>query len=198
MSDITTRNEISVIREMIEKTRRDTAESGHFFIYIGIFSLLGTIAAGLMEHYSLKSWLIPIFIFIALINAGIAYRIIYREKHLHAVTTYAKTLSWNLWLSCGIAALFILFVFPFLHVYAFSAVPVLVSVIMGIALYVTGSILEIPFLQWTSLVWISGACLMALTLNFPGFIIMSAVIIGGWITPGFMLNRRYRKERRQP
>ena len=46
--------DLTTIREAIEKTRRDTAESGKFFIAIGLLCILFTLAIGLLEHYQLS------------------------------------------------------------------------------------------------------------------------------------------------
>lgn len=193
MPENTPQKQLAIIKEMIDKTRKDTAESGYFFIFAGFISLIGTLLVGILEHAGqLQGFLIPLLIFITVINGGIAYGIIVKEQRRHAVKTYVKTLFWRTWQICGLSALLIVFLFPALHICTLSNIPVYVSIIMGIALYLSGVILELPFLQLSSLVWFSGAVLSGIFRGNPAFYIMLAVIIFGWIVPGFQLNRRYR------
>jgi len=197
MEHTNAQQELSIIKQMVEKTRKDTAESGRFFLYIGIVSLIGTITVGILEAASMQNWLLPALVIVALSSAAIAAAIMHREKIMNPVKTYAKAICWHLWLACGCAALLILFVFPFLRVYSFSAVPVLICVIMGIALYSTGIVLELPVIQWSCLVWITGAILLTLVTGLPRIIVMSANILLGWIVPGCLLNRTYRQRSSQ-
>ncbi len=177
---------------MIEKTKRSTVESGYFLISLGFFSALATLTIGLLELFHFQSYVMPVIILMALVNAFIGYFIVARESKNENVTTYSKILFWNIWMVCGFSALIIVFVLPFLNLYSFKAVPVLISLIMGIGLYVTGVILELRFIQWFSLVWWSGAILMAIIDTPYRFILMAVIILLGWVVPGLLLNRQYK------
>lgn len=109
------------------------------------------------------------------------------------VETYSKTIFWHIWMVCGSAAILIVFLFPFLNVYPFHAVPVLTSLVIGIALFITGTIFELKFIQWSSLAWWAGACIMAIAVGPYKFVIMVAIILIGWIVPGFLLNKQYKR-----
>jgi len=83
------------------------------------------------------------------------------------------------------------FVFPFLNVYSFRAVATLASLILGIAVFMTGIIYEMRFILWLSSAWWIGACLMALIESEYRFLILIASIIIGWIIPGIIMNKKY-------
>ena len=93
---------------------------------------------------------------------------------------------------CGFAALLVVFVFPFLDLYTFKAVPTLVSVIMGIALFITGALFELKYVQWSFLTWWAGAVLLALTTDIVKGTIMVAIILVGWVLPGILLHNQYK------
>lgn len=182
--------EISIIKEMIDKTRKETAESGHFFIFIGLFSAVGTFAIGMVEIYNLKNLLWPAIIVMAVVNAFLGSLIGLQERKNEKVKAYPKTIFWNLWMACGITAIIIAFLLPFLDIYAFRAVPILVSLLFGIAVFLTGVIFELRFIRRCSLAWWLGAGLMALTNSPFQFLIMVVVILTGWVLPGFKLNQQ--------
>ena len=184
--------EISIIKEMIEKTKRETANSGHLLIFIGVFSAIVTTWIGLLEVFSLQTYFIPSIIFMAVVNGIAGYFIIRKEEKNEKVKDYTKTIFWNVWIVCGFSALIMVFLFPFLNVYSFKAVPVITSVIMGIALFLSGVIFEMNIIKICSLIWWLAAFLLALIESQYGFLIVVIVIILGWILPGLYLNRQYK------
>lgn len=191
--------EISIIKEMIEKTRREVAESGHFFIAIGIFSIIGTLAIGILGFYNLDHLILPAMILMVVVNGLIGYFTAGRQEKKERVKSYPKTICYNILSACGITAVMIVFLFPLLKVYPFETVPVLVSLIMGIMVFSSGVIFKIRFIKWCSIVWWVGACMMAIYEGQPWFgisiIIMSIII--GFILPGYILNKNYKNRSRK-
>lgn len=182
--------EISIIKSMIEKTRRETAESGHFLILIGIVSAIGTFAMGILELFNRNYLDLPILILMTLVNGFIGYLV--ASKAEKRVKTYTKTILYNVWFSCAIPALMIVFLFPLTKVYSFRLVPTLISLIMGIMVFSAGVIYELRYIRWCSVVWWGGACLMAYIESKYQFLIMIAMIILGFILPGVIFNRHYK------
>jgi hypothetical protein len=188
------RQEISIVKEMIEKTRRETAESGYFFIFIGIICSISPVVIGMLEQYNLNNMVLPALIILTIISGVIGYLVISREERNEKVKSYPKTVFYQLWFACGMTMLIMVFLFPFLKSYPWPAVPILVSLVCGIGLYLTGVIYELRFIQWFSTAWRAGACLMAVTeQGMPRAYIMSAIIIVGWVLPGLILNKQYKK-----
>ena len=185
--------EISIVKEMIEKTRRETAESGYFFIFIGIIASICPVGISLLEEYNLNNMVLPALIILTIISGIIGYLVVSREERNEKVKSYPKTVFYQLWFACGMTMLMMVFLFPFLKAYPWSAVPVLVSLVCGIGLYLTGVIYELRFIQWFSMPWWAGACLMAIAeQGMPRAYIMSAIIIVGWVLPGLILNKQYK------
>jgi hypothetical protein len=185
--------EISIIKEMIDKTRKTTAESGHLLIYMGIFSALASIVIGLLGFYGLNHYVMPVIISMAVVNGFIGYLIAAKNSDTEKVKTYPKTIFWQTWMVCGLTAGMIVFLFPFINLYPFQAVPVLVSLVLGIAVFITGTIFELKFVQLSSLAWWLGACIMAIVEEPFKLVTMVAIIVVGWIVPGLILNKQYKK-----
>jgi len=184
--------EISIIKNMIEKTKRETAESGHLFIFMGIASAVFVLVISLLELYKLFDLILPAMITLTIINGIIGFFVVAKADKREKVKAYPKTIVLTLWIVCSMTILMLTFLFPFLKVYPLRALPVLVSLILGIAVFVSGVIYEMRAIQWLSLVWWIGACLMALSQSEFRFLIMIASIVIGWIIPGIILNKQYK------
>ena len=72
--------DISIIKEMIEKTRKTTAKSGNLLIYIDVFSILFTILIGILEIYELNQYVLPLIIIMTVVSGFIGYLISSRES----------------------------------------------------------------------------------------------------------------------
>jgi hypothetical protein len=184
--------EISMIKEMIEKTRKETAESGHFLIFMGIAAVFFVLIVSLLEIFHLHAMVLPTMIILTLINAVIGGIIVNRGEKQEKVKSYPRTLVLTIWFISSMALVLYTFVFPFLNVFTFAALPVLVSVTAGIAMFMTGVIYELAYIRWLSAAWWISAVLTALTQNKYRFLIIIAAIIIGWILPGIILNRQYK------
>lgn len=193
MNPIQVQEELSIIKQMIEKTRRETAESGHFLIFVGISSIFFTLfLAAMNKIFHLGYLSIAILAVALIINGVIGYFTTVKEAKKEHVTTYPKIILGHVWGAIGLPALMAVFVLPFLKVYPFSALPVVCAMLMGIPIYITGAIYELPFIKWCSLAWWGGALGMAFVRGMPRAFIMVAVIFLGWILPGLIMNRRYK------
>lgn len=184
--------EISIIKSMIEKTRRETAESGHLFIFMGIASAFFVLIISLLEIYKLNHLVIPAMIILTVLNGFVGYLVVSKPAKQEKVTSYPKTVVLCLWVICGVTLLMVTFLFPFLKVYPFSALGTLASLILGIAVFMTGVIYEMRFIVWYSSAWWIGAILMAIINSPYRFLIMIAVILIGWVWPGFIINKKYK------
>jgi hypothetical protein len=181
-----------MIKEMIEKTRKETAESGHFLIFMGIAAVFFVLIVSLLEIFNLHAIVLPTMIILTVINAIIGGIIVNRGEKQEKVKSYPRTLVLTIWYISSMALVLYTFVFPFLNVYTFFALPVMVSVTAGIAVFMTGVIYELAYIRWLSSAWWISAILMALIQNKYRFLIIIAAIIIGWILPGIILNRQYK------
>jgi len=183
---------IAIIRALLEKTRQDTAESGYFIISLGLFSMVAVLAVGLMERLHQEQFIVPVLLVVSVICGAGGYFAIVRQQRKAGVTSYSKTICYNVWLACAIPALLVTFLFPLLGVYPWRLVPALASLFMGIAVFSTGVIFEARFLIGSSAAWWGGAVLLVFLQGVPKMLIMLVVIFLGWVLPGMILNKKYR------
>src|SRR3989339_729500 len=116
MDNVQMQQELSIIREMIEKTKKETVESGQFFIWTGIFTIVFVQIISMLESYGMSQFFLPILIAMVLINGAIGYFTFSRIEKREKVKTYAKSIYMRLWFACGMTSILIVFFFPRLHV----------------------------------------------------------------------------------
>ncbi len=187
--------EILMIKEMIAKSRREAAESGHFFVGIGLLGIVATPLIGLLESTHQNRFVLPVFVLMAILAGAIGYWTLAKPAEKERVRSYPKTVCRQILFACGIPGLAILFLFPLLRVYPWDLVPVLISLIMGIMVYSAGAVFEIRSIQWCGAFWWVGAISMALLEGHQWIriSIMNLSVFAGFVLPGLILNRKYRK-----
>ncbi len=195
MNQIEAQQEITLIKQMIEKTKKDTADSGYFLIFIGIFTIITTFAIGMLEFYNLNHLVFPMMIVMLIGGAIIGYLTTNKTGKNEHVSSYHKMVCYSIWFACAVPAILITFLFPLFDLYPFALVPVFVSLIMGIAVFATGIIFESHFVYLSSIIWWAGAIIMAFSSGYYLMYILIAIIFFGWVLPGFILNRQYKKRR---
>lgn len=182
--------DITIIKNMIEKTKKGTASSAPGFIFLGIALAVGGLTIGILEFCGLHRWVLPVMIALTVITGISGYCIIGRAAKKEKIVSYPKTIILNLWMICFLTLLLVAFVFPFLRIFPFKAGGTIASLILGIAVYMSGVIYEMRSIQLLSAVWWIGAILMAALQGYFLFWIMIANIIIGWIVPGIILQKQ--------
>jgi len=185
--------ELSIIKSMIQKTRRETAESGHFFIAIGISSIVTVFIVNLLERTELHYLIIPFLTIVLIVNGIIGFLTVGNRSKKQRVESYPKTICYSIWFACSVPTVMILFLFPLLKLYTWELTPIFISLIMGIAIFATGVIFESRFITLSSIAWWLGAVGLAFIENIPRMWIMITIICIGWVIPGILLNKRYRE-----
>lgn len=186
-------NEIAIIKAMIAKTRRETAESGLIYITLGILWVLVTVAVGVFELTALYQAIWPTTIAGAVLTVMVAVLIAYRESHKERVKSYSRVLFAQLWIACAIPAILVAFLFPLTGIYSPHLIPPLVTAVLGIAFYMTGVIYESRLIQICAFSWWIGAVVMAYTTGPVKFAMMTLIMLVGYILPGIILHREYVK-----
>lgn len=187
--------EISIIKNMIEKTRKDTAESGSWFLFIGIACSLYVMIVTTLEELRFFKWVLPVMVTMTIIYGVIGFLLVRREDNKEKVNTYAKKINRAILIACVIPILLTGFIFPLTKVYAWQISPIFSALFLGIMLFASGITCEFRFFFWGGLVSWAGACVMAYTLNvhFPvRGIIMIIILITGFIIPGIILKTKYK------
>ena len=193
MDNNTIQNDLSIIKNMIEKTRQQTAESGSLFITIGFVWLLIPVILVFLQNNDLKNYWWPIFIGGLIVTLIIATIIGAKENKRALPVTYSKKIFSQLWLVVGGVFILTGFVFPMLNVYPVQYISVITWPVIAIGIYLSGVIYEISIIRWLSISWIIGAFLMALITIPIHLYIALLTMFFGFILPGVIFSRQYKK-----
>jgi hypothetical protein len=181
--------QLAVIRSMVERTRRETAESGRFFVWLGVVALVGVVAIATLEQIGRNTLVLPTLIGITVLSGIVGYATLARPRSRSGIRSYATTVSTFAWTACGIATVIVAFVFPLVGAYDWNLVPILTCVILGIGVFSTGAIFEIAPVAWCAFAWWGAAVGMVFVHGTPRAAIMACAIGLGWVLPGILFGR---------
>ena len=131
MNEMQAKESIQYIKEMIERTKRITAGSWMFFLVWGIIGILGVIGMYVLVYFEQYSWIWINWVFF--VTIGIVYLMFIGEKErTREMKTFAQIAVRYLCFACGIAFLFVGFIFPLFGLYSWGLIAVLISLVAGI------------------------------------------------------------------
>ncbi len=181
--------EIAIVKQMIEKSRRETAESGNLFIVLGLLCSMFPWAFAMLTKDNSKLIMPCIIVFISIcVIVGVI--ISAREEKKEKVKTYAKAIHEQLWVVCGTACIMVSFFSPMFDALPYSAVPIFVSLLLGIMVFQTGIIYELKSISGFGLLWWGGAVIMAIEPKGT-LLVLTVLFLGGWVLPGLILKKNY-------
>jgi len=195
LETISAAEQLRIIKSMVDRGRRETAESGHFFIWIGILSIVGVFAIRAIETAGRGELIVPMLAALTIGNGVLAYMAIVWARRDAGARSYATRICYSVWLACGIASIITVLPLPLLRAIPWDLVPVIVALIIGVGMFSSGVVLESRSITLSSAAWWGGAVAMALMEGGGRAYVMAAMIVIGWILPGAILNRNYRQVR---
>ncbi len=186
--------QLRVIREMIEKTKKETAENGWslimwgWLIFISAFSAYTLAAMG----YGEISWY-PWPILMPL-GGIIQFVVEYKNTKRQKVRTYVERAIGWLWIGCGGAMFFIGFVaLPAGIIQSWEAIAPIMCLFSGIGTMVTAKIINWNLLFYGSLLWFVAVGVMIFIPPFYHVLVMGITIIPAYLVPGYILRNKYKK-----
>jgi len=195
MNDQQAREDIQIIRTMLEKTKKTTAESGTIFIVWGILitlALIGNYVLAFLKKYEWEwiNWVV----FTAI---GWIYSALYgmRKERREPVRTYAQTTARHLYIACGVGFLLVALVLPRLGIYSYEAITVLVAAVTGILFFVMGGIFEWTLLKALGAFWWAGAVVISFFEGLDRTLAYTLFFVAGYLIPSFVFRAKYRREK---
>ena len=185
--------EIRLIKEMVEKTRRSTSGSGFYLILWGILVIIAVAVMYLLVY--LKQYNLIWIDWFLLMGLGVIITNIISHKAEKEMNykTYAEENMKHLWFSCGVAFILTGFVFPIAGVYSTDVISILIATIAGVAVFVTGGIYEWNFLKWSGAVWWLSAVMMVFIHPHYRALLFIPATFFGYLLPGIIINRMCKK-----
>lgn len=195
MNEMHAKEEIALIRSMIERTRKATAESGTLFIFWGVLMALALVGNSILVHLEKSNWVWVNWV--ALTVVGWAYSMIYRIRRdrKEPVRSYVQAATHLFHFSCGMTYILVGIVFPALKVYSYAAIPILIAAVSGIHFLVIGGILEWPLLKGMGFLWWVGAVGMSFFKKGSSrLLVFTILFIVAFLIPSFILKAKYKRE----
>jgi len=191
------KEEIQLIKQMVEKTKKASAESWQYFSIWGILIILAIAGNYILAFFEVFQW---IWInWITFMIMGVLYSLFYlrKKEKKRGAKTYSQIAVGHLCLACGIALMLGGFIFPILELYSYAVIPVIIALVLGIMLFGMGGIYEWNLLKWGGVIWWLGCIVMIFVPWQYRTLICIPLIIFGHLVPGFILRSQYQKERIQ-
>jgi len=187
--------EIRLIKEMIDRTKRNSVCNWLYLILWGLMAILAIIGMHLLvilEKYSLiwLNWVIFMGIG-ALWSAFLGIRQQRREK----TRTYIGDALSGVGIISGLAFFATGFAFPLMDLYPAGTIPVMIAIIAGVSSFSMGAILEWGYLKWCGILWLAGALGMGFVHWHYRTLLFIPLLIAGYIVPGFIMQKKYRNGR---
>ncbi len=186
--------EISMIRKIMEDSRRIVIDDGVGYIVWGflvILALLSSYFIVLAKQYSYILW-----VWVVLMGGGWIYTIFhYRKKESRTrVKTFAGKILGGTWISAGISMTLVGFVGTSTGAIRGYAISPMISIILGIAYFVSGIVYSQRWIRNLSAGWWAGAVIMFLWPGVYSFLIFSGMMALLQVLPGIILYSKFRKE----
>ncbi len=187
--------ELSLIKKMMDDSRKISLDNGWHFIYWG-----SLVTAALLINYILIitrsspdyiGWMWFIMMIGGAIAGGILEKRHEKKKQVH---TIAGRIIGSLWFASGIA----MFIYGFLGSVSGGYNPVyicpVISTSLGISYYTSGEIQQIRLLKNIAFGWWAGAILLFFLPGIHTLLIFAIMMICFQIVPGIMLNKKFKKD----
>lgn len=193
MDDQKALEELSYIKQIMQDSRKTLVDNGIGYITWGIIIVMGLMSSYFMIVNKIKNnyelnWII-------LIGIGWIFSFVSaRKDRKYKSTTMAGKILAGIWFSSGIAMTIVGFVGPVSGGIKGVFVSAVISIILGVAYFVSGIVYGSRWITLLSIGWWAGAILMLFWPGMQVFWIMSLMMIFFQIIPGLFLYQQAKKE----
>lgn len=184
-------NEISTIKDLIEKTRAEAADSGLMFTFLGLGCIAFVVIMMVIQYFQINI-VLPAMIGLTVLFGLLGILIVERREKKEKLKSYPKTIAHTIIVGCCLPGILIGIIFPLTGVYPFNLSPIFMAVLFGIMQFSVSFVYDFKYLLWAGVASWAGACLMAYTSGWIIGLTMIAILIIGFIIPGILLNNQYK------
>ena len=187
--------ELSLIKKMMEDSRRLNIDNGIHYIFWGILVTIALLINYTMLLLKVPGNYIGLAWFILMLSGALIDGIIGRRQSKSSkVTTFTSRIMGSLWFASGIA----MFMYGFLGTITKAYNPVficpIISTSLGISYFTSGSIQQIKWLQNISFGWWAGAAIMFIFPSVHTLLIFAIMMICLQVIPGLILNKKSKQD----
>ncbi len=178
--------EINLIKETIEKSKRRFADNGLHYIAWGILTAIASVATYLLISNSVYKGLIWTVANIV----GIAFSITINKRRNLGATNFLDKIVGNVWIASIVALIFLLLVAAFSPYIAPRIIPIFPSVILFVAFYITGNLYQDNLLRLISFCWLAAAIVFSLWISINSLLVFAGLLILLQVVPGIIIYKR--------
>jgi hypothetical protein len=193
MNEKEAKENLEIIRKMIEGTKKGVVYSGYMYIFWGLITLIAVLISYVLVFLQLHRY---IFInWLGLMTLGFAYSVYHgvtQERKAKVITFSDKAIGYT-WFGCGVTLMILGFIAPLAGAYSGYVIPAIIAVVIGSAYFITGRLYEWKLLTWVSLLWWGGGVGMMFLKSESNLLVLAFLIILGYLIPGLILSAKYKK-----
>lgn len=187
--------ELSLIKKMMDDSRKISLDNGWHFIYWGSLVTTALLLNYILIIVHAKQQYIGWMWFIMMIGGAIAGGIMEkRHERKKKVHTIAGRIIGSLWFASGIA----MFIYGFLGSISggYNSVYIcpVISTSLGISYFTTGEIQQVKLLKYVAFGWWVGAVFLFFYPGIHTLLIFALMMICFQIAPGVIINRKFKKD----
>ena len=187
--------ELSLIKKMMDDSRKISLDNGWHFIYWGSLVTTALLLNYILIIVHAKQQCIGWMWFIMMIGGAIAGGIMEkRHERKKKVHTIAGRIIGSLWFASGIA----MFIYGFLGSISggYNSVYIcpVISTSLGISYFTTGEIQQVKLLKYVAFGWWVGAVFLFFYPGIHTLLIFALMMICFQIAPGIIINRKFKKD----
>ncbi len=185
--------DLSYIKEIMRDSRKAFVDNGIGYIVWGIIIVLGLLSTYFFVIYDVEAYGLN---WIILVTIGWIFSIVgaKKEREKKKAATFAEKILGAVWFSAGVAMTIIGFLGPISGAIRDVFISPVISIILGMAYFVSGFIYGAKWITLLSLGWWAGAILMFFWPGMQVFWIMIFMMISLQIIPGIILYKQAKAE----
>ena len=184
------KDSMALIASMIHKAKNQVSENGLLYIIWGWVILISSLVQFLSDHFFHYpyAWYIWFSSY-----AVVIFQIIYlvRKQKSQTAKTYTEEIMGFVWIAFAVGAILMVFICN-----KFEAEQVLLPLLLvfyGLPTFLSGTILKFKALITGGIICWLLAIASILTGSEYNLLLIAAAVIAGWLIPGYLLQKKYRK-----
>lgn len=186
--------ELSMIKKIMEDSRKINIDNGIHFIFWGILVTISLVATYVMIKTRTSGQYIGITWLALMIGGAIIDAVIgWKQNRSSRVETFAGKLIGTLWLGSGISMFIFGFVGPMFEAYNPIYICPIISVSLGLSYFTSGAIQQLRWLQLVAAGWWIGGILLFMYPGHHTLLIFAAMIVALQIVPGIVIRMKAKK-----
>lgn len=188
-------SELSVIKKIMEDSRRINIDNGIHYIFWGVLVTIALVANYIMLLTKSSGNYIGLMWLILMVSGGIIDGLIGRNQgRTQKVHTYAGNILGSLWFASGISMFIFGFLGPISGAYNSIFICPIICTSLGISYFTSGAIQQVGWLRNVSIGWWTGAAFLFIFPSIHSLLIFAIMMVCFQIIPGIILNKKSKEE----